>query len=125
MTWQFNSFEPVFIQLSRKMRAEIILGVYGKGEQIPSVRQLAADASVNPNTVQRALLLLEDEGLLCARGTAGRFITEDEALISRIREEMRADAVRALLKDTRELGITKSELLRYIDLIEKEESDNE
>lgn len=125
MTWQFNSFEPVFIQLSRKIRAEIILGVYGKGEQIPSVRQLAADASVNPNTVQRALLLLEDEGLLCARGTAGRFITEDEALISRIREEMRADAVRALLKDTRELGITKSELLRYIDLIEKEESDNE
>jgi DNA-binding transcriptional regulator YhcF (GntR family) len=125
MTWQFNSFEPVFIQLSRKIRAEIILGVYGKGEQIPSVRQLAADASVNPNTVQRALLLLEDEGLLCARGTAGRFITEDEALISRIREEMRADAVRALLKDTRGLGITKSELLRYIDLIEKEESDNE
>ena len=125
MTWQFNSFEPVFIQLSRKIRAEIILGVYGKGEQIPSVSQLAADASVNPNTVQRALLLLEDEGLLCARGTAGRFITEDEALISRIREEMRADAVRALLKDTRELGITKSELLRYIDLIEKEESDNE
>ena len=125
MTWQFNSYEPVFIQLSRKMRTEIIMGAYKKGEQIPPVRQLAAEASVNPNTVQRALLLLEEEGILCAHGTAGRFVTDDEELLECAREEMRTEAMRTLLEKARELGITKEKLLKYIDLIEKEETDNE
>ena len=125
MTWQFNSYEPVFIQLSRKMRTEIITGAYKKGEQIPPVRQLAAEASVNPNTVQRALLLLEEEGILCARGTAGRFVTDDEELLEQVREEIRAEAMRNILEKARELGITKEKLIKYINLIEKEETDNE
>ena len=125
MTWKFNSSEPVFIQMARKMRTEIITGVYRSGEQIPPVRQIAAEASVNPNTVQRSLLLLEDEGLLCARGTTGRFVTEDEELLSRAREKMRLDEVRVLVEKTRELGVTKEELLEYIELIEKEEDRHE
>ena len=121
MTWQFNSSEPVFIQLARKMRIEILTGVYSSGEQIPTVRQISAEASVNPNTVQRSLLLLENEGLLCAHGTTGRFVTEDEELLSLAREKMRQLEVCRLLEKTRELGITKEELLKYIELIEANE----
>ena len=124
MTWQFNSFEPVFIQIARKIRAEILTGRYKSGEQIPPVRQIAAEASINPNTVQRALLMLENEKILCARGTTGRFVTEDEDLLSRAREKMQTTEVQKLLEKTRELGITKEKLLELIEKIEQIEKEN-
>ena len=104
---------------------EILTGIYAVGEQIPSVRQIAADASVNPNTVQRALLLLEDEGLLSTRGTMGRFVTDDEEQLLRAREKMKLSAVMEFVEKTRELGITKEELLKYIEYIEKEDMRDE
>ena len=125
MTWQFNSSEPVFIQLAKKLRVEILTGTYGSGEQIPPVRQIAFEASINPNTVQRALLLLEDEGLLCTRGTAGRFVTEDGTLLAQAREKMQRAEVRSFLKKTQELGMTAEELFKIIEQIEKEDNGDE
>ena len=82
MTWQFRGHSPVYRQIVRHIRADILNGCYQPDEQIPPVRQLAMEAGVNPNTMQRALSALEDEGLLVSRGTVGRFVTSDEAALS-------------------------------------------
>ena len=115
MPWKFNSYEAVFIQIASRLRGEILRGKYLPDQQIPPVRQLAFDAAVNPNTMQKALTLLEDEGLLYSRGTVGRFVTTDTAVLERCRETVRKDAVRHWMEEARELGITKEELMNYIE----------
>ena len=82
--------------------------------------QLAAEAAVNPNTMQKALMLLEDEGLLHAQGTVGRFVTTDDAVLNKARENIKLETVRRLLTDAYSVGISPSELIRYI---QKEEMD--
>ena len=114
LTWHFNQREPVFIQIVRQIRAEILNGKYAADEQIPPVRQLAYEASVNPNTMQRALSKLEEEGLLYTRGTVGRFVTSDTAVLEAARETMRRDFVRTWLYEAETLGITGAELIQYI-----------
>ena len=118
MAWKFNGTQSVFLQIAEKLRRDIVNGVYPPDTQMPSVRQLAFDASVNPNTMQRALSLLEDEGLLISRGTVGRFVTLDTAILENAKENMRREAVKRLLGEARALGISSSELIDYI----KEES---
>lgn len=118
MAWKFNGTQSVFLQIAEKLRRDIVNGVYPPDTQIPSVRQLAFDASVNPNTMQRALILLEDEGLLVSRGTIGRFVTLDTAVLERTKENLRRETVRQLINEARALGISSSELIDYI----KEES---
>lgn len=82
MAWSFDSGRAVYIQVAERLRRAVITGTYGPGEQIPSVRQLAFDAAVNPNTVQHAFSELESEGLIESRGTLGRFVTEDPEKIA-------------------------------------------
>ena len=107
------------MQIADRVRADILEGRYPPDSQIPSVRQLAFEAAVNPNTMQRALTQLEDEGLLNSRGTLGRFVTSDTAILEAARAIMREETVRNLLKEAYALGITKSDLIR---LIQKEET---
>ena len=115
MSWQFNRTEAVFLQIAARLRQDILNGTYLPGEQIPPVRQLAFEASVNPNTVQRALLLLENEGFLHARGTVGRFVTTDASLLDSAKEAARKDTIRSLIREVHALGITKEELLLYFE----------
>ena len=114
MAWSFNGREPVFMQIVQRLRADIICGKYSPDEQFPSVRQLASIAAVNPNTMQKALTCLEEEGLLYNKGTVGRFVTVDEAVIDRAREELRRQMVKNMLFEARALGITENELINYI-----------
>ena len=93
---------------------DILLGRYAPDEQFPSVRNLAEEIAVNPNTVQRSLALLEQEGILCSRGTVGRFVTSDVSVIEAERENMQRETVRHLLEEVKALGITKNDLLKYI-----------
>lgn len=102
------------MQIVEKMRADILNGKYRADQQIPPVRQLAFDASVNPNTMQRALTELEDEGLLYSRGTVGRFVTSDTAVLEKAKETMKREAINALLEEAYALGISREELIRYI-----------
>ncbi len=122
MAWTFKGGEPVFLQIVSRLRAEILSGAYPPNSQIPPVRQLALEASVNPNTVQKALSCLEDEGLLYSRGTLGRFVTSDTEILLTAREKMRRDTVRQLINDAHSLGISTPELIEYI---KKEEDNNE
>ena len=114
MSWQFNSTRAVFIQIADKLRLDIVNGVYQPDTQIPTVRQLAFEASVNPNTMQRALSLLEEEGLLISRGTLGRYVTSELEVIESARKKICFDTVEHFCIEAQALGISHSELIDYI-----------
>ena len=122
MAWQFNNTEPVFLQIAQVLRARIVSGELIPGATAPTVRQLAAEAAVNPNTVQRALTLLEEEGLLYAQGTAGRFVTTDTAVLQAAREALLQRTAKRFVAEVHALGLCASDLIRYI---EKEENEYE
>ena len=88
MAWKFTADRPVYIQIADKLRKLVLSGQYEAGGQIPTVRQLAVEAAVNPNTVQHAFTELEGEGLIISQGTLGRFVTEDQQIIDAVRKEM-------------------------------------
>ena len=92
---QFDASRPIYAQLVERLKARILAGIYPPGGHLDSVRDLAAAAGVNPNTMQRALAQLETEGLVHTERTAGRYVTEDTALI----EQLRADTARTLASD--------------------------
>ena len=114
MAWQFNQHEPVFLQIASRLRGDIIRGEYSPDGQFPSVRQLASVASVNPNTMQKALVCLEEEGLLYSKGTAGRFVTSDKAVLKSAGEKMRRHLVKRIISEANGVGITADELINYI-----------
>ena len=114
MAWNFNSREPVFLQIANRMRCDILGGKYMPDEQIPAVRQLAFEASVNPNTMQKSLSFLENEGLLYSKGTVGRFVTSDREILRAAQTKMKKSCMDDLLARAKEAGIGKEELINYI-----------
>lgn len=122
MSWSFDGNGAVFFQIAKKIRTDIVSGIYKPDEQLPSVRQLAFEAAVNPNTMQKALTVLENEGLLYCKGTAGRFITPDVQIIENARYNMKIDLVKKLISEAASLGIGTSELIEYIDQLKQEEN---
>ena len=85
MSEQFDSSRPIYAQLVERLKAKILAGTYPPGGHLDSVRDMAAAAGVNPNTMQRALAQLETEGLVRTERTAGRYVTEDTMLIEQLR----------------------------------------
>lgn len=114
MAWSFTPEKPVYVQVADKIRRRIVTGEYTVGGQIPSVRQLAMEATVNPNTVQRALVELEGEGLLEAHGTLGRFVTEDVSVIERGKQNMIRTLVDSFITDASRLGLTREQILEAV-----------
>lgn len=114
MSWSFSSDRPVYVQLAQRIRNNIVTGVYPPGSQIPSVRQLAVTAAVNPNTVQHAFAELESEGLLVSRGTTGRFVTEDPAMIERCRQQQARALVREFINSASHISISREQLIEMI-----------
>ena len=109
MDWKLDDGRPIWPQLAQQLARRIIAGIYPPGSRLPSVRELAAEAGVNPNTMQRALAQLEQEGLARADRTAGRQVTRDEAAL----EAVRSREARAIIRDYFEamsaLGYTQAQ----------------
>lgn len=121
--WNLTSDRPVFIQIIEKLKMDIVTGVYGPGDKLPSVRELASEAAVNPNTMQRAFSELEREGLVYAQRTSGRFITEDREMIGQVKEQMAVDAMSNFLKNMSLLGFSQQETVRLLaDTIKEEKA---
>ena len=114
MDWKFTGSKPVYQQIMEHFRAAVLSGEYPPGGRVPSVRELAAAARVNPNTVQRALTELEREGLLTGGGTSGRCVTENAETLDELRQQAVRRVVHAYALRMRELGLSPrqaSELL--------------
>ena len=93
MPWTFESDRPIYTQLLEKIRLNIISGTYPIGSKLPSVRDLAAEAAVNPNTMQKALAELERSELIYSQRTSGRYVTEDAGMIQKIKEDMAREKI--------------------------------
>ena len=111
MAWNLDSDRPIFIQILERIRIDVISGKYQPGEKLPSVRELAAEAAVNPNTMQRAFAELERTGLVYAKRTSGRFITEDQEMIETVKSEIAKEKIRLFLDSMKELGYEKEQTL--------------
>ncbi len=105
MVWKFVDDRPVYQQIMTILRGAALRGEYQSGQRIPSVRDLACAARVNPNTMQRALSELEREGLLISCGTQGRVITDDQQVLSTMRRQMRSEVIAQCVRQLREAGM--------------------
>ena len=120
MAWELNSDRPIYSQLMEYIKISIVSGKYKPGAKMPSVRELASEASVNPNTMQKALTELERSGLLFSVRTSGRFITEDSKMIEEMKCNLAKEEIQAFLKKMEEIGFTKEEAIETIKEIAEE-----
>ena len=123
MPWNLDSSRPIYLQIIERVQMDIITGRYQPGDKLPSVRDLAQEAAVNPNTMQKALSELERSGLIYSQRTSGRFITEDKELIHQMKKELAAAEVSAFVAHMKQLGITTEEIRQLLaETIEEEEN---
>lgn len=111
MKWHIDADRPVYIQLVEQMKIKIVAGEYQAGERIPSVRELAAEAAVNPNTMQKALAELERTGLMYSQRTSGRFITDDKNMIDDLKKEIAMEQIDTFISNMAAIGISKTEIM--------------
>ncbi len=116
MKWVFDHDRPIYTQIIEQIKLFIASGEYSAGDKLPSVREMAQEAGVNPNTMQRAFAELESEGLVFANRTSGRFITEDTDMVQNLKDELASEAVKAFLDSMKRIGYSKE---KTIDLIKK------
>ena len=110
----FDNERPIYIQLVERLRKEIVSGKLKAGERLPSVRELALTTRVNPNTMQKALVELENEGLVYTERTNGKFVTNNKELIERIKKELAEEKINNFLNDMKNIGITYEETKIYL-----------
>lgn len=121
MQWKFTGSRPVYVQIMEHIRGAILVGEFPPGARIPPVRDFAAQAQVNPNTMQRALLELEREGLLVACGSMGRFVTDDPQILENMRRTAIDAIARACAAQFSALGLSMAEAAQILMELEKEE----
>ena len=121
MPWNLNSERPIYFQIMERITMDIISGIYKPGEKLPSVRELAQEAGVNPNTMQKSLSELERTGLLYSQRTSGRFLTEDMTMIEKTKTDLASEQIKEFLKKMEYIGFTKQATIKLIEQLEKEE----
>ena len=114
MKWEFKSGIPIYLQIMTIMKLKIASGELEPGSQIRPVRDLAMEAGVNPNTMQRALTQLEQEGLLFTLRTSGRYVTENQEVLRKMRQTLSEEYVSELFESLKKLGMTREEIIEAV-----------
>ena len=114
MKWLFSSDAPIYAQLIEQIKVGIVAGAFPPGERLPSVRDLATDAGVNPNTMQRAMTELERDGLVYSQRTTGRFVTEDQMMIEQAKRSLAERDIKTFLEAMDRLGFRREEVLTLL-----------
>ncbi len=115
MTWKFETDRPIYIQLKEQILLQIVSGSYQPGDKLPSVRELAAEASVNPNTLQKALGELERDGLVYTQRTSGRFVTEDDSMITQAKNDLAVEQIEQFFAKMAGLGFSREEAVALLE----------
>ena len=115
MAWELDSDRPIYLQLVERIQRDIISGYYPSGGRLPSVRELAMEAAVNPNTMQKAFAELERGGLIVTQRTNGRTVTEDTEMINGIRNTLAEEHLKTFFARMKELGYTKRTIMELIE----------
>lgn len=108
---EFNTNEPIYIQIKRYLEKKIISGEYVGEFKMASVRELAGELKVNPNTIQRVYTELEGDGLIYTKRGIGKFVTSEKKIINKLRVDISKELIKKFIKDTKELGFSKEEIL--------------
>ena len=114
MAWKLDSDRPIYIQLVEQIQLYIVSGKFPGGSRLPSVRELAAEAGVHPNTMQKAFAELERDGLVMTNRTPGRFVTEDSKMVQQIRQKLASEEIHLFLGKMKQLGFEKEELISLL-----------
>ena len=120
MSWNLDSSRPIYAQIIEKVSLDIVSGKYQPDDKLPSVRDLAAQAGVNPNTMQKALSELERENLVHSARTSGRFITEDKDMIEKMREELASTQIKEFLNKMSQMGFDYNKTIALLEKLGKE-----
>lgn len=124
MSWEFQDHLPIYAQLMDTLKRRIVTGRYLPGEKLPSVRELAAEAGINPNTVQRAFSELEREGLIYTQRATGKCVTENEADIKSAREALARTQVADFLRAMQSLGFSVGDVIVLLQSFNESEEEN-
>ena len=124
MAWQFNSNRPIYVQIVDEIELRILNGTYEMGMRLPSVRDLAVLAAVNPNTMQRALAELEEMGLVSTQRNTGRTVTTDDSAVSRARDSKASLLAETFLMQMKALGLSRKEVLERLAKEEDKEGEH-
>ncbi|MDR2888429.1 MAG: GntR family transcriptional regulator [Lachnospiraceae bacterium] len=114
MSWKLNSDRPIYSQIVERIQMQIVSGFYSPGSRLPSVRELATDAGVNPNTMQKAFAELERSGLIVTQRTSGRTVTEETEMIENIQKELATIQIKEFLERMNELGFKLNETIALL-----------
>ena len=114
MPWNLDDNRPIYLQLMERIQQDIISGVYGPGDKLPSVRELALEASVNPNTMQKALSELERSGLVHSQRTSGRYITRDEQMLKQLKHDLAFQHIQEFMEKMKLLGFAEAEIFQLL-----------
>ncbi|OWR29016.1 GntR family transcriptional regulator [Saccharibacillus sp. O23] len=114
MTIEFDNNLPIYLQIMNYIKLQIVTGKLGPGEKIPSVRDLAAELKINPNTIQRTFQELEREGVAESRRGLGRFVTSEDEKIMAIKKEMAAELLERFIGGMRELGFDNDNIVKIV-----------
>ena len=120
MSWNLDSSRPIYAQIIEKVSFYIVSGQYQPGDKLPSVRDLATQAGVNTNTMQKALSELERENLVHSARTSGRFITEDKDMIEKMREELASTQIKEFLNKMSQMGFDYNKTIALLEKLGKE-----
>ena len=124
MSWEFQDHLPIYAQLMDTLKRRIVTARYLPGEKLPSVRELAAEAGINPNTVQRAFSELEREGLIYTQRATGKYVTENEADIKSAREDLARTQVADFLRAMQSLGFSVGDVIVLLQSFNESEEEN-
>ena len=122
MSWKLSTDRQIWMQLTEVLTQRVVSGQYPPGIRIPSVRDLAAEAGVNPNTMQRALAAMEEEGLLTSQRNTGRYVTQDTDQIAATRNRLAERELALFREKMKQLGYSGQEITQ---LLMKGDSNNE
>lgn len=112
---EFNDYQPIYQQIMDYIKAKIISGTYPSGERIPSVRDIALELKVNPNTVQRAYQELDREGLTFSRRGLGSFVIEDKDTITNLRKNIGQRLTTEYISEMKKMNYTSHEVIAMIE----------
>lgn len=121
MSWTLSTDRPIYLQIMDVIKFRIISGSYEPGTKLPSVRDLATTASVNPNTMQKALTELERAGLIYTNRTSGKFITEDTAMILKLKQDLAKAEIDKFIENMTKLGFTRKETIEILEQLSSNE----
>ena len=120
---EYDNKSPIYLQIITEMKMRMASGKLVAGEKIASVRELAQEFEVNPNTMQRALAEMERDNLFYTERTSGRFVTTDEGLIMTLRNRLAEQELKKFMGYMEQIGYSKKEIIQKIETLKKEEKE--